>query len=204
MPPRFRNITGFVLAGGASRRMGRPKHQLELGGETLLARQVRLLHVVCASVSVITSPENHAAIRTAGFPTLRDLIPHCGPLGGMYTGLSISRTEFNLFLGCDCPFVAVRFLRFLCRQALATAAQVTIPLCDHDRYEPLCAVYRRSARVAIRASLLRGDYKISSFFRHVVRETIRLPELKVMGFNEQMFANLNTPEDYQKAVMSGQ
>jgi molybdenum cofactor guanylyltransferase len=197
---RFRDVTGFVLAGGASRRMGHPKHQLRIGGETLLARQARLLRAVSASVTVLASAENLASVRMAGLTVVEDRIPHCGPLGGIYTGLSITTTEYNLFLGCDLPFVEARFLRLLCSRAIATGAQVTVPVCSHGKYQPLCAVYRRSARATIRASIFLGDYKVTRFYRRVDCQSISLRELTGMGFGQRIFTNLNTPADYEKAV----
>jgi molybdopterin-guanine dinucleotide biosynthesis protein A len=202
MRRRFRNVSGFVLAGGASRRMGRPKHLLQFAGETLLSRQIRLLDAICGSVTILTSPESFLSISVPGFPAVEDGIPHCGPLGAIYAGLSITRTEYNLFLGCDLPLMEVRFLRYLCGRAVDLEADVTVPLCGPGDYQPLCAVYRRRARAVIRASILRGDYKVTRFFPRAVCQTIGLREMSEMGFGRRLFTNINTPADYN-AVVSG-
>jgi molybdenum cofactor guanylyltransferase len=195
---RFPYVAGFVLAGGASRRMGRPKHLLQFSGKTLLARQLDLLRCTCRSVTILASPENLLSTGMSGFPAVKDRIPHCGPLGGIYTGLAISKTEYNLFLGCDLPLMENRFLRFLCERALAGEADVTIPVCGPDDYQPLCAVYRRRARAVIRASILRGDYKVTRFFRHVVCRKISFQELTHAGFDRRIFTNVNTPEEWME------
>jgi molybdenum cofactor guanylyltransferase len=199
---RFRHLSGFVLAGGASRRMGRPKHLLQMGDETLLVHQARLVHEICGSVTILASPENLPSTRLPGFPAVEDRIPHCGPLGGIYTGLSITRTEYNLFLGCDLPLMQARFLRFLCGRAISAEADVTVPVCGPAKYQPLCAVYRRRARAVIRASLLQGDYKVARFFSRVVCHTIGLQELNRMRFDRKIFTNVNTPEQWRN--ISGQ
>ena len=85
------DCTGVILVGGKSRRMGVDKARLRLGGRTLLAR-VR----------------EHAA--QLGFRVRvvrKDLVPPCGPLGGIYTAMKRSRADALLFLSCDMPFVTV-------------------------------------------------------------------------------------------------
>jgi molybdenum cofactor guanylyltransferase len=193
---RFLEVSGFVLAGGASRRMGRPKQGLMLDGETMLERQCRLLSGVCCSVAVLgfrENPANHT------FPAFEDTIPGHGPLGGIYTGLSVTRTEYNLFLGCDLPFMKAGFLRLLCRRAVETGAGVTVPICGRADYQPLCAVYRRRVRGIIRATLLRGENQTTAFYSGVRCEFIGLQDVARAGFGRWIFTNMNTPADYEAA-----
>src|SRR2546430_16860710 len=86
-----------IRAGGLSRRMGRNKASIRIGGLTLL-RRVRK-----------TAAELELPIRIIR----RDLVPRCGPLGGIYTGLITSRAAAELFLACDMPFVEAEFLKSL-------------------------------------------------------------------------------------------
>ena len=207
MPQRYLEVSGFVLAGGASRRMGRPKPALVLGGETLLARQVRMLRAVSRNVTVIGpaagSESLEAGLRSLAspdVPVILDRLPGHGPLGGIYTGLARTRTEFNLFIGCDLPFMEARFLRFLCGRALRSAADATVPESRGLRIQPLVAVYRRRAVRAVRASLDRGDNKVTSFYPHLRCLIVRWPEIARAGFSTRIFDNINTPEDYQRAL----
>jgi len=196
MVTRYTFITGFVLAGGASRRMGREKTKLVLGNETFLARQVRLLRAVFRSVVVVGPRENFTgeAVRM-----IADVMPGCGPLGGIYAGLLQARTEYNLFLGCDMPFVTPRFLRFLASHALASKSDVTVAQSRYGRFEPLCAVYRKRAARAIGLGLRAGNYKAGAFCHRARCRTLTWAELTRAGFQPNLFANLNTPEDYQAA-----
>ncbi len=207
MPQRFLDVTGFVLAGGASRRMGRPKAALVLGGETMLERQVRLLGSVSRTVVVLGpaagSGISEGLIRSLvphGVPVIPDELPGRGPLGGIYTGLRRTRTEFNLFLGCDLPFMPARFLRALCEWALGSGADVTVPESPARGLEPLAAVYRRRALPIVRASLRRGQNKVTSFYPCVRCLVLRWPEIARSGFSARIFDNINTPEDYQRAL----
>jgi molybdenum cofactor guanylyltransferase len=205
MRRRFLEVTGFVLAGGASRRMGRPKHELKLDGETMLMRQLRLLHAVCGSTVILGPPER---VRPQGpeaalVPVIADRIPGCGPLGGIYTGLSITRTDYNLLLGCDLPFIEAAFLRLLCRCAMEGQADVTVPMRGRRDYQPVCAVYRRRALAVVRSSILRRDYKVTGFFHRVICQTVALGDLREWGYDWRIFTNVNTPEEYQAVVRVG-
>lgn len=196
MPYRFLAITGFVLAGGASRRMGQPKERLVLDSETMLERQDRLLRSVCRTVVVLGQPER---ISIARAPVLPDEFPDRGPLGGIFTGLLHSSTEFNLFLSCDMPFMRKRFLRYLCSCALAGEADVTVAETPERGLQPLVAVYRRRALWVIRRSLEREENKVSRFFSQVRCRVLSAPELARAGFSLRIFANMNTREDYETA-----
>jgi molybdopterin-guanine dinucleotide biosynthesis protein A len=196
MPQRFTSVSGFVLAGGASRRMGEDKSKLVLAGEAMLERQLRLLRSVCRSVAVLGPAGSHPGLDVSVFP---DELDGRGPLGGLYTALGRTRTEFNLVLGCDLPFLETGFLRYLCRRALDTQADVTVPESRRGRFEPLCAVYRRRALEAVRRSLESGENKVSRFFSQVRTEVIPWRDLSRAGFSPRIFVNMNTPQDYEAA-----
>jgi molybdopterin-guanine dinucleotide biosynthesis protein A len=194
-PRRFSEISGFVLAGGSSRRMGTDKACLAFGRERLVDRQVRLLRAVCGTVAIIAP---RARLGSTEAQVYEDDIPGQGPLGGMHTGLRRARTEFSLFLGCDMPLMEVRFLRYLCEQALATPAVVTVPPpWDGGRY-PLCVVLRRGALARLVSCLRSGQSRVGRFFSRSSRRTITKAEFAGAGFSTRIFCNLNTPEDYER------
>lgn len=207
MTRRYLEVTGFVLAGGASRRMGRPKAALVLGGESMLACQVRLLAAVCRAVAVVGPAKDAAgalswavrALTPSDVPVIPDEVAGRGPLAGIYTGLRHTRTEFNLFLGCDLPFMEARFLGDLCERAIDSQADVTVPESRERDLEPLVAIYRRRAIRAIRSSLERRNNKVASFYSHVRCDVVPWPEIARAGFSSHIFDNINTPDDYERA-----
>jgi molybdenum cofactor guanylyltransferase len=208
-----KSVTGFLLAGGSSRRMGQPKELLILGGETMVERQVRSLRAVAEEVMVIGWASKLSASKMPkGLRNLRivpDDLPGRGPLGGIYTGLKQTRTEYNLFLSCDMPFVDAGFLEYLCRRALESQADVTVPKSHERLLNPLCAVYRRRALPAILASLNASEYKISRFFPRVRCDVIPRRDIARAGFAAMIFDNMSTIEDYEAAkrnlsIVSGQ
>jgi len=195
-PRRFNEVSGFVLAGGASRRMGFDKARLPFGSERMVDRQIRLLRAMCRSVSIIGPPDRFAG---TGIQVYEDEIPGKGPLGGIHTGLRRARTEFSLFLSCDMPLMEERFLRYLCEQALASRASATVPPpCAKGRY-PLCAVLRRRVLWLVRSRLASGQNQVGRFFSSFQRRTISKAEFVRAGFSPRIFSNLNTPEEYKRA-----
>jgi molybdopterin-guanine dinucleotide biosynthesis protein A len=193
---RYAEITGFVLAGGASRRMGHSKAHLLLGNETMIERQIRLLRSVCRSVAVLGPPEEFKGI---GVPVFADEFAGRGPLAGLYTGLLHSHTEYSFFLSCDLPFMRACFLRYLCERALEGGADVTIPESRQRGFHPLCGIYRSRALWVIRGSLLAGENKVSRFFRRVGCRVVTTREINRAGFGLRVFDNMNTPDDYDRA-----
>jgi len=177
--------------------MGRDKTRLRLGGQTLAGRQVCLLGGVCRSVAVIGLAGSLSGLDV---PVIPDDLPGCGPLGGIYTGLRRTRTELNLFLGCDMPFMDARFLRYLCARALAVRAEVAAPETPQQGLQPLSAVYARGALAAVRASLAQGDNKASGFFSKVRCVILPWREIARGGFAPRLFINLNTPQDFEDAT----
>jgi len=192
---RFSQVSGFILAGGTGRRMGFDKAHLPLGSESLLDRQIRLLRSVCRSVAILGPAARFA---NAGIPVYEDEISGRGPLGGICTGLRRARTELSLFLGCDMPLMEVRFLRYLCEQALESRVLATIPPpWEKGRY-PLCAVLRRCALVMINSCLGSGRNQVGRFLARVPHRAISKAEFARQGFSTRIFCNLNTPEDYER------
>jgi len=194
-PQRFREVSGFVLAGGASRRMGTDKASLAFGGERLVDRQVRLLRAVCRSVAIIGPP---ARFVRAGTPVYEDEISGKGPLGGIHAGLRRARTEFSLFLSCDMPLMETRFLRYLSAQAMATPALATVPPAWTGARYPLCIVLRGEALARVASCLKFGQNQVGRFLSRTPRRAITKAEFERAGFSTRIFCNLNTPEEYER------
>jgi len=185
--------------------MGRLKAGLVLGGETMLARQIRLLRAVSRQVFIVGAAARFAGsvngpVDDLGVTILADELPGRGPLAGISTALARTRTEFNLILSCDLPWMEADFLRFLCRRASTGGAEVTLPVSRGGGDEPLCAVYRRRALWAIRTTLAAGQNQVSRLFPKVRVERLAWPEIARAGFPARIFDNMNTPEDYQAAL----
>ena len=188
------HVTGIILAGGKSRRMGRDKAFLPFGKGQLIERVIEVIRQVTADVILITNtPEQYQRF---GLPMFADVIAEAGSLGGIYTGLVSAKTPYSLCLACDMPFVTPKFLRFL--GATAVEADVVIPRNAED-FQPLCAVYSQACREPIRQKIEAGRLKITGFFDQVRVRVIEGELLARYDPHNVMFFNANTPEEYATA-----
>jgi molybdenum cofactor guanylyltransferase len=129
---------------------------------------------------------------------IEDIIPECGPLGGIHAALTHTRADFNLIIAVDTPFLSASFLRFLVTRAVESNATVTTP--EIAGYtQPLCAVYSREFLSIAEQALLAGKYKIVPLFPPDRTLTISENEMARFAFMPEMFDNLNTPEDLERA-----
>jgi molybdopterin-guanine dinucleotide biosynthesis protein A len=189
------HCAAFVLAGGKSSRMGRDKASLSLNGQTLLQRALSTLHEICDDVCILGSRQIYS---DQGAPVIEDIIPECGPLGGIHAALTHTRADVNLIIAVDTPFLSASFLRFLVSRAVESNATVTTP--EIAGYtQPLCAVYSREFLPIAEQSLKAGKYKIVPLFPPERTLTIPENELARFAFMPEMFDNLNTPEDLERA-----
>jgi molybdopterin-guanine dinucleotide biosynthesis protein A len=187
-------VTGVILAGGKSRRMGRDKAFLPFGKGVLIERVIEVVRAVTDELLLITNtPEQYQRF---GLPMVSDVIPEAGSLGGIYTGLVHAKTPYSLALACDMPFVKPAFSRFLCD--IAGEADVIIPKNAED-FQPLCAVYAQACREPIRQRIEAGRLKITGFFDQVRVRVIEGEVLARYDPHDVMFFNANTPEEYERA-----
>jgi molybdenum cofactor guanylyltransferase len=190
------NATGFILAGGKSSRMGVDKAFLEVGGRTLLARALELAETVAQQVRVVGDKTKFAPFGIV----VDDIYPERGPLGGIHAALMSTATDFNLMLAVDLPFIGQEFLTYLLSEAGRTNAAVTVPRTDGG-FQPLCAVYRKEFAEVAERSLQAGRNKIDLLFREVNTLVIEEEELKNAGFAIEIFRNLNTQAEWERAKL---
>lgn len=189
------NVTGVINAGGRSTRMGRDKAFLEIGGERLIDRAVRIFRALFAEVLIVTNtPELY---RPLGLPMVADIFPGAGSLGGLYTGLSQAGRDYAFFAACDMPFLNPEFIRFMLAQR--PGYDVVIPRTPEEGVHPLHAAYSKACLAPMERLIRAGRLKVIGFFPEVrVREIA--PE-EIMPFDPEftMFFNINTPEELAQA-----
>jgi molybdopterin-guanine dinucleotide biosynthesis protein A len=190
-----RALTGFVLTGGKSSRMGTDKALLRLpDGETLLEHAVAVLSPVASEVRLIGSHEKYLNFALAS-AIVEDIFPDRGPLGGIHAALMSTNTELNLILAVDTPAVSVALLEYLIARSEASDALVVVPEVD-GRRQPLCAVYRKDFYRLAQDSLQAGRNRVDGSFEAASTLIIREHELEAAGFSASLFRNLNTVEEW--------
>jgi molybdopterin-guanine dinucleotide biosynthesis protein A len=190
-----RALTGFVLTGGKSSRMGTDKALLLLPSrQSLLEHAVAVLAAVAAEVRIIGSREKYAHL-ASGNLIVEDIIPDRGPLGGIHAALASTDTELNFILAVDTPSVTPRLLEYLVARAKTTEALVVVPEIE-GRKQPLCAVYRKDFCQLAEKSLAAGSNKVDRAFEAASTLIIPQHEFETAGFSAKQFQNLNTLEEW--------
>lgn len=189
------DTTGIVLAGGLSRRLDyRNKALLKIGGKSIIKRIIDTLSEVTTDMLLITNSPDE--FKHLNIPMFGDIIPGSGSLGGIYTGLKVSETYHNLIIACDMPFIRPSLLTLLIQQS--RGYDVVIPVTP-DGHHPTCAIYSRDCIKPIESQIRSGNLKISDFFPNVRTRRIDFNTLHDQ-YDQIMFFNINTEEDYLEAV----
>ena len=195
-------VAAFILAGGASSRMGRNKGLMKFAGETLIVRTARLLKPLVSGLTVIgpMGPYRRLGLHTVPdkIPGVRRMAAYQGPLAGIVTALGVTSTPWNLILACDLPYLTGEWIELLLSRALASDAQAFVPRTPRG-LEPLAAVYRRDAYAALAEAFRKGARKVTDALAMITVETFALEDFGGFAHNDLVLKNMNTPEDFESA-----
>ncbi len=190
MRGRVRGISGAVLVGGESRRMGRDKAMLSVDGQPLVQHVVGVLREVVDEVLLVgTGAERYGWLDAR---IVDDLIPGAGPLGGIHTALSSASRSRCLVVACDMPFLNLGLLRYMLQEAVGW--DVVVPR-SRGRLEPLHSAYARSCLRPIERMLENGELCPLDLFPRVSVRYLETQEVERLDPRRLSFVNLNTPDD---------
>lgn len=190
------DVTGVLLAGGKSRRMGADKRFLTVGEGTLLERSCTVLSEIFERVSIVIAQDSEAL--EAPIPVLRDLIPDGGSLGGLYTGLQHAPTTHIFLAACDMPFLHAGLVEYM----VDKKDDVDVVLAYwNGRPQPTHAVYSRNCLSVVEQLIQSRNLKIQSL---VANPTLRVrlvteEEIRTIDVEGRSFLNVNTPSDLDRA-----
>jgi len=184
-------MTAIVLAGGRGLRMKADKAGLAVGDRTLLEHVLSQLEPYFEEILVSVSPVQK--IRFASGRTVEDGTPGQGPLGGILAGLKAAANDASAVVACDIPEINVPLLRSLARAA--DDSEIAVPVGPAGHFEPLFAVYRKSAIPEIETLLQSGERSILPLFGRCRTTVLRLEDAAWLR-------NLNTRADYESYLRS--
>ena len=187
------DLTGAVLAGGDSRRMGRDKAELLLDGEPLWRRQLRLLHEAGADpVGVVRRPDQPALALPAATPLWHDAVASAGPLAGLHAALAACATERLAVVATDMPRLDAgwfHWLRDACRRDTGAVARHA-----DGTFEPLAAIYPRAALAIVMQRLAAGPHSLQPLAEALVAQGL-LVSVPLAASEAWRAASWNTPAD---------
>lgn len=188
-------VTGIVLAGGQSRRLGTNKAVVEVGGVRLIERV--LAHLRRLSDDLVIVANEAEPYGSLGGRLVADEWPGMGSLGGIYSGLRAARYERGLVAACDMPFLNARLLRAMIE--LSRDYDVVMPRLNDGRMEPLHAIYGRACLGPMEVQLRQGDLRIINILPHLRVRYLEQSELDALDPQHLSFFNVNTQEDLERA-----
>ena len=180
------DITGYILAGGRSRRMGQDKRLIRFEGATLLESVIRLLETVLASPPVLVG-DNLIGVAPTGYPILPDAQPDCGPLSGLISALTHCPTDWALVIGVDMPYLSANDLSKLIHAVHEDLDGVSLKA--GPGIEPLAAIYAASTHAFWEKRLAMGKLSLQEGINLLKWGQVSLPQ------GSTALMNVNRPED---------
>ena len=184
------DLTGVILAGGKSTRMGENKAFIKVEGIPIIRRIHSTFKSLFREIIVVTNQKELFENLDANI--FVDLLPNRGALAGLYTGLYYSSLPFCFCVACDMPFLNKDVIAYLIRRL--DDADVVIPK-THDGLQPLHAIYSKSCLQPVKKTLDQGKSKILDFYPMVRLKVIEEEEFLPLDPEKRSFININTPQE---------
>jgi molybdopterin-guanine dinucleotide biosynthesis protein A len=186
------DITGIVLSGGRSSRMGSDKAMIEFEGKKLIEHSLAVMRKVAATIIISANSEQYADF---GEKVVSDNYNGIGPLAGLEACLRISNTRVNLLAPCDTPLLNVDFLNTILENI--DDYDAVVPISANGKIEPLTGYYSRDILPIVVQQIERGDFKVQNLLKRI--RTNFLP-----FENRRILKNINTPDDLRNIDRPGE
>ncbi|MBG6131815.1 molybdopterin-guanine dinucleotide biosynthesis protein A [Aquimarina sp. EL_43] len=180
-----KNITGIILAGGKSSRMGREKGLILLDGKPFIQHSIDVLSPLVNTILIVSSNSDYDAF---GVKRVEDIIVESGPLAGLHSGLMHSNTKHNLVISCDVPLVTTEFLKKLLSYEKEDYDIVQFEA--DGKSIPLIALYKKRCADRCQELLANGERRLRKLISVVKTKTITVLEKERL-----LVTNMNTIED---------
>ena len=193
------SLTVVILAGGKSSRVGlnKSKGQMKLTGRPLIdwviSKLTFLDNLTEEDIIIVGPKEKYPNFKRV----VQDIFPQRGPLGGIFSGLKASNSQYNLLLGCDMPFIKVKLLQYMIENI--NSYDIIIPCYGKGLIEPLCAIYSKSCLKVIERNIRAGVLSVRKIFPYLKIRFIKEGEIKKFDAELYSFFNINLKHDFVKA-----
>jgi molybdopterin-guanine dinucleotide biosynthesis protein A len=201
-----KDITGCILAGGKSSRYGTDKALIRIGEQTIIEKLASELASVFTHMMIISNAADTFAF--LNYPVHPDIIRNIGPLGGIHSALSNSKTDKVFLISCDLPYMTADFIRFITEQP--AERPIVLPV-TNGIIQPLCGIYSKACLPVIMdmigeegAHASKDEPKKWKYSPLVLIEKMKAGLIDVVHsypmYDEKIFYNINHPEDYENIV----
>jgi len=192
------DIGCIVLAGGKGLRLGQDKALETIGTRSLLERVVFCLSFFSSDIIIVTASKQSYS-QLIGYPKLKvvtDIYLNKGPLGGIYTGLKVSDSFYNLVVACDMPFLNQALLHYMLQ--ISAGFDLVVPRLE-DMVEPLHAVYSKNCLAPIEYLFQQGGLSVRELFTLVRVRYVEAEEINRFDPEHLSFFNINSQADLERA-----
>lgn len=196
----------IILCGGMSRRMGRDKGSMFLDGKPMILHVLEAIENIADEVIIVLRDEKQAEIyrkllKSAGWDRkdlnleiCTDILKDRGPLGGILTGLTHTKSNKSLILPCDSPFIkesfVLRIFSFYERDLDAV-----VPKWPTGDLEPLHAIYKKNSTGKIKELLKNNIRNVKAL---IERSKVKFVDVELLDENGKSFQNINRVKDIKK------
>jgi len=180
-----KNITGIILSGGKSRRMGTDKGFLSFNGKLFMQASIDALKPIVSEIIIVS---NNADYDVFGLKRIEDIMENAGPLAGIYSGLNHSKTEYIMALSCDIPLITSGILERLIEGTDDVSEVIQIE--SNGKSMPLIALYKKSCKDDFYKLLQKGERRLQFAVNQCQVKNITLDSESAI-----LTMNINTPEE---------
>lgn len=164
-------LTAFILCGGKSSRMQSEKGLVLFQNKPFIEHIIKAVSRITENIKLITNNKEYDYLT---FQKIPDIITDKGPLGGIYTALINSETEFNLILSCDIPLISTELLSELISKK-NEEAEITV-LASESRMHPLIGIYAKKVLPVIKSAIDNDDLKMMNLIAKIPHQIITIEE----------------------------
>ncbi len=181
------NVTGIILAGGKSSRMGTDKGLVEYKGKSLVEYAIDLLSPFCDEVIIASDNEDY---KQFGLTVVSDHYKDKGPLGGIHAGIKAAKNHWCLVLSCDMPHVLPLSVSYLLSNIQSENCIVPI---HHGKVEPLFSVFSKSTLAHVEYCLKTDRLKMLRVLEELKAKFLCFNVITKQSVDH--FHNVNRPKD---------
>ena len=183
-----RNITGIILAGGKSSRMGTDKGFVIYKNKAFIQHIIEAINPLVDDIIIVSNNPDYDVFR---LNRINDLIENAGPLAGVYTGLHFTTTENNLVVSCDVPLINSETLSLLIDEIDEESDVVQLE--SQGKTMPLIATYKKQCATTFYSLLNEGERRLRVALNQLKVKTIPLDK-----DHEKFTKNINTPNNLKE------